>query len=327
MHNFSLNLPVRVGIVGTGYAAKMRAEALNADPRAQLSGVAGHIPERTQEFGNLHQVQVFNAWQELISSNLDLVMVTGVNRDHGAIAQAALQAGKHVVVEYPLALSLVEAETCLNLATANDLLLHVEHIELLGGLHQSFRQILPQIGTPVRARYATVTPTATPPQKWTYSPDLFGFPLVAALSRLHRLVDAFGPVATVQCHNTYRYATNPDYYIACVCEAQLQFQSGLVADILYAKGDIELPAERQLEAEGDCGKVIFDGEDGSLITAAGSSPIAVATRRGLFAQDTQRVLDRLIDGTPLYIEAAQSIYTLKVADAAQRSQGQLISLI
>jgi biliverdin reductase len=328
MSIFSLNSPVRVGIVGTGYAAKMRAETLNVDPRAQLVGVAGHTPERTQEFGNQHQVQVFNAWQELIGSNLDMVVITCVNRDHGVITQAALQAGKHVVVEYPLALTVAEAETCIAIAKRQNLLLHVEHIELLGGLHQALRQALPQIGQLSYARYATVVPTSPPPPKWTFSAELFGFPLAAALSRLHRLVDAFGPVATVQCQNTYRYGANPTYYMACVCEAQLQFQSGLVADVVYAKGDLDGPAERKLEATGDRGKVVFDGEVGRLITAAGSSPIAVATRRGLFAQDTKMVLDRLIDGIPLYIEPEQSLYTLKVAEAAQRSAAtqQLITL-
>ncbi len=328
MSQFFLNSPVRVGIVGTGYAAKMRAETLNADPRAQLVGVAGNTPERTQEFGNLHQVQVFNAWQELINSTLDVVIITCVNRDHGAIAQAALRAGKHVVVEYPLALTVAEAEACIALAASQNLLLHVEHIELLGGLHQTFRQTLPQLGQLSSARYATVVPNPTPPPKWTFSAELFGFPLAAALSRLHRLVDAFGPVATVRCQNTYRYEADPDYYVACVCEAQLQFQSGLVADVVYAKGAIDLPAERNLEAKGDRGKVIFVGEEGTLITAAGSSPIAVATRRGLFAQDTKMVLDRLMDGTPLYITPEQSLYTLKVAEAAQRSAatGQICRL-
>jgi biliverdin reductase len=328
MSKFSLNSPVRVGLVGTGYAAKMRAETLNADERAQLVGVTGHTPEHTQEFGHRHQVQVFNAWQELISSNLDVVAITGVNRDHGAIAHAALQAGKHVIVEYPLALTVAAAEACLAIANRQNLLLHVEHIELLGGLHQAFRQTLPQLGTLTQARYATVVPNPAPPQKWTYSAELFGFPLMAALSRLHRLVDAFGAVATVQCQNTYRYGANPDYYVACMCAAQLQFHSGLVAEVVYAKGEIDRPAERKLEAVGDRGKVVFDGEEGTLITAAGSSPIAVVPRRGLFAQDTQMVLDRLIDGTPLYVTAEQSLSTLKVAAAAQRSAAtqQLVTL-
>ncbi|MFM2313558.1 MAG: hypothetical protein RLZZ04_2834, partial [Cyanobacteriota bacterium] len=36
--------PLRVGIVGTGYAAKKRAEALKSDPRAELLMVSGQNP-------------------------------------------------------------------------------------------------------------------------------------------------------------------------------------------------------------------------------------------------------------------------------------------
>jgi biliverdin reductase len=324
MPNFSLTPPVRVGIVGTGYAAKMRAETINADPRAQLVGVAGNTPERTQEFGNVHQVQVFNAWQELVSSNLDLVMITCVNRDHGAIAQAALQAGKHVVVEYPLALTVAQGESIIALARERDRLIHIEHIELLGGVHQALLASLPLIGAPATARYATVTPTSTVSQKWTYSEALFGFPLAGALSRLHRLTHAFGPVASVNCQNTYHYADDSDqtYYVACICQAQLQFTSGVAAEVVYAKGKLDLPAERILEATGDQGKLVFEGEAGKLITAAGSRDLEVATRRGLFAKDTTMVLDHLISGTPLYIRPEESLYTLKVAET-----GNLIQLL
>ncbi|MFM6005605.1 MAG: Gfo/Idh/MocA family oxidoreductase, partial [Sphaerospermopsis kisseleviana] len=56
MYNFEppLNKIMRVGLVGTGYAAKLRAEALKQDPRTQLVAIAGHTLEKTaalaQEF-------------------------------------------------------------------------------------------------------------------------------------------------------------------------------------------------------------------------------------------------------------------------------------
>ena len=79
-------IPVRVGLVGTGYAAKMRAETVNADPRARLVGVAGHTPEATQEFCHVHQTQSFNAWADLVGNeHIVLVIMSGINRDHAFI--------------------------------------------------------------------------------------------------------------------------------------------------------------------------------------------------------------------------------------------------
>lgn len=313
---------IRVGLVGTGYAAKLRAETINHDDRATLVGVAGHVPDKTAEFAHTHQTQGFNAWQVLVSSDqIDLIIVANINSEHGEIAQAALQAGKHVVVEYPLSIDLQEAERLITLAKTRNRLLHVEHIELLGGVHQAFVQSLPQIGTPFYARYSTITPQNPAPQKWTYSPKLFGFPLVGALSRLHRLVHVFGAVETVSAQNHY-WNQQDDHYASCICTAQLRFKQGLIAEVVYGKGETVWTPERKLEVQGDRGALIFDGDEGAIVTANGVEPIEVGGRRGLFSKDTAAVLDYLIDQTPLYVQAEESLYTLKVATAAQRSAEQ-----
>ena len=80
--------------------------------------------------------------------------------------------------------------------------------------------------------------------------------------------------------------------------------------------------------QGKSGGLIFDGDGGVLINGEGSRLIAVAGRRGIFAKDTTAVLDRLIDGTPLYVTPEASLYTLRVADAARRSAaiGQAVTL-
>ena len=194
------SFPLKVGLVGTGYAAKLRAEAIQADSRSQLVAVVGHDLARTTTFCETYEAEALTSWQALLDHDqIDLVVIATVNRDHGAIAQAALQAGKHVVVEYPLSLDVAEAEALMALAKAQGKLLHVEHIELLGGLHQALVKSLPQIGAVFYARYATINPQRPAPQKWTYQPELFGFPFMGATSRIHRLTDLIGKVATVSC--------------------------------------------------------------------------------------------------------------------------------
>src|SRR4028119_190293 len=184
---FSVNSAIRVGIVGTGFAAKLRAETVQADGRSHLVAVAGHSPDKTAAFcqglggegagsgrragavqadGRSHLVAVaghspdktaafcqgFGAeaavsWRKLVErDDLDLVIVCTVNRDHGAIVLAALENYKHVVVEYPLSLDVSEAERAIELAAQKQKLLHIEHIELLGGLHQAIKKSLPLVG-------------------------------------------------------------------------------------------------------------------------------------------------------------------------------------
>ncbi|MDF5712038.1 MAG: Gfo/Idh/MocA family oxidoreductase [Nostoc sp. S4] len=318
---------VRVGLVGTGYAAKFRAEALLNDRRmreadalaSSLVAVVGHTTEKTQSFAKEYEIEALNSWQQLIErSDIDLVVISTVNRDHGAIARAALMNGKHVIVEYPLSLDVVEAEELIALAKAQQKLLHVEHLELLGGLHQALKQNLAKIGEVFYVRYSTINPQNPAPRKWTYNHQLFGFPLIGALSRIHRLTDLFGKVSTVNCHQRY-WQTESEYYQSCLCTSQLCFTNGLLAQIIYGKGETIWQSERRFEVHGEKGGLIFDGDTGFFIQPGETTPIEVAPRRGLFVKDTIMVLDHLFNGTPLYVTPEESLYTLKVADAAQKA--------
>jgi biliverdin reductase len=310
---------VRVGLVGTGYAAKLRAEALIGDQRTNLVAIAGHHPENTAAFAQKYQTEVLTDWGKLVErEDIDLVVISTINRDHGAIAREALLQGKHVIVEYPLSLDVIEAQELIALAKSQNKLLHVEHIELLGGLHQAVRENLGEVGDIFYVRYSTINPQHPAPRRWTYNHELFGFPLIGALSRLHRLTNLFGKVLSVNCHHRY-WQTEPDYYQTCFCISQLCFENGLLAQVVYGKGETLWEAERKLEVHGEKGGLIFDGDRGVLIKSGGKTPIEVGTRRGLFAKDTNMVLDHLFYGTPLYVTPEESLYVLQVADAIQRA--------
>ena len=320
---------LKVGIVGTGYAAKKRAEALQADNRAELITVTGNTPEKIQEFCQTYNLSPIDSWQQLVSlPELDLIFICTINRDCSKHALAAIAAGKHVVVEYPLALEFKLAAEIIALAATNNKLLHIEHIEIIGGLHQAIKQNLAKIGQVYYARYATISPKHPVPRRWNYHREMYGFPLTAALSRIHRLTNLFGTVDTVACHNRYWDVNDSDYFTACLCNAQLRFSNQIVADITYGKGDVFSHGHRTFEIYGDHGTLLFEGEKGTLIQGKSSSAIDVASRRGLFAKDTALVLDCLLDNKPLYIQPQDSLYALQVADAARQSSetGGIVSL-
>lgn len=311
--------PLRVGIVGTGFVAKLRAEILQQDPRVQVVAIAGKS-DRAIALGQELGLTVCEYWSELVMrSDLDLIVVATVNRDHSAVVAQALRAGKHVIVEYPLALNLAEAQELVQLARQKNLMLHVEHIELLGGVHQAVVQYLSQIGTPVYARYATQNPQRPAPSKWSYIPELFGFPLVGAVSRVHRLTAMFGQVNSVSCQLRYTGASLPHQFTACVCNAQLQFANGLVADVSYSKGESFWKSERSIEIQGSQGAIVFVGDAGRLITEAGEIAIAVDPPRGLFKRDTENVLAHLFTGAALYTNSDSVLQALAVACAAEKA--------
>ncbi|MEG3437445.1 Gfo/Idh/MocA family oxidoreductase [Pannus brasiliensis CCIBt3594] len=323
-----MSSPLKVGIVGTGYAAARRAESLQADERSRPLYVSGHSPESLDRFCRTHDLTGLD-WRSLVTHpDLDLVVIANINRDHGSLVRAALESGKHVIVEYPLTTTPEEGRELIEIAEKQKKLLHVEHIELLGGLHRAQQQHLPEIGTPFHARYATVVPQNPVPRRWTFHRELFGFPSIAALSRIHRLTNLFGSVVSVSCQNRYWDAPEEGYFLACLCEAKLLFSSGLMAGITYGKGEVFHKSDRTFEIHGDRGSLVFDGEEGQLIRGEESRSIEVGSRRGLFTKDTTMVLDYLFDAIPLYVTPRESLYALEVAHACYQSSitGQTVLL-
>jgi biliverdin reductase len=313
-------LPIRVGLIGTGFAAKIRAQTIQAEPRTQLIAVAGRNPDRTGAFADAFTVQAIADWETLVTrSDIDLVIVATSNRGHAAIVRGAILAGKHTIVEYPLALDLQDAAEIVALAAQQGVMLHVEHIELLGGLHQTLRQWLGEIGEVYHARYSTIVTQRPAPEKWTFHRSEFGFPLMGALSRLHRFSDLFGAVKSISCQNQY-WGGEGEYYQTCLCTAQLRFEdSNAIGEVVYGKGEGLWENTRKFEVHGANGALIFNGDEGVLVRADGITPLDLGSRKGLFARDMELVLAHLLDGRPNYVTSAQSLATLRVADAARVS--------
>lgn len=310
---------VRFGLIGTGYAAKVRAQALLADRRSHLTFVSGH--QHTTSFAATHGLQPIERWQQLVRHDeIDAVVVATVSALHGEIVECALEAGKHVVVEYPLSLNLDEARQLVALAQARNLLLHVEHIELLGGLHVAMRSHLSKIGVPSYVSYRTLNPQNPAPMKWTYNRALFGFPFCGALSRVHRLTNLFGRVSSVSCCTRFvSSGIDPNYFRSVLSSARLEFENGVVAELSYGKGEDLWVYRREIEIQGSLGALAFVKNEGRLVTYNGIELIAVAPRKGLFVKDTSAVLDYLTEGEPLYVSAAESVYALTVGDALRRA--------
>lgn len=98
---------MNVGIVGCGLIGTKRAQALAG---AKLVAVADHVVERAHKLASAHTgVEVCDDWHTLIARpDLDIVIVATSNDALAAITLAAVEHGKHVLVEKPAARSAAE---------------------------------------------------------------------------------------------------------------------------------------------------------------------------------------------------------------------------
>src|SRR5258705_1830877 len=101
---------LRAGIIGTGFIGRAHARSARL-AGGLVAGVAASSPERAVAAAEELSVQrAFASAQELIADDdIDVVHVCTPNHLHVPLTLAALQAGKHVVCEKPLALSAADA--------------------------------------------------------------------------------------------------------------------------------------------------------------------------------------------------------------------------
>ncbi len=319
---------VGFGLIGTGYAATRRAEFLAQEPRGRLVAVAGHTWEKVQQLTSTYPAVACTDWQGVIEHpEVDVVIIATVNALHGEIATEALQAGKGVLVEYPLSLDYAQARYLVNFAQQRGLFLHIEHIELLSPIHQVLREFLPQLGQVHTGRSVNLVAQSPAPQKWTYHPDLFGFPFIAGLARVSRLLDLLGTVEKVFCGYQMQ-GLNNGYYRSCHGSAQLFFTQGTLVELTYGKGEHIWENQRYFSLHGTQGGIIFNGDQGEWLTPNQKQPLPLASRQGLFHQDMENVLNHLTQGIPLYTTAANSLEALRVATALRVSaqSGQPVTL-
>src|SRR5262245_37705316 len=112
--------PVRIGVVGCGEvlgAYMALAEELHARGAVDVVAACGRDHQRAFAEDKLRIPRFTTEYRQVVEDpGVDLVLVLTSTRAHAEIAAAALQAGKHVLVEKPMAATLEEASRLVSLA-------------------------------------------------------------------------------------------------------------------------------------------------------------------------------------------------------------------
>ncbi len=167
------------GVVGLGRAGQARIKAIDARPHLSLAGTVGRRPERgTTTLDAL-----------CADPAVDGVVICSENAHHAPAARRVLEAGKHAIVEFPLAGGADEAAELFALARARGRILHTELIGLLTARHRAARDLCrtaPVAGLSVHFTGGSY--------RWVADEIAAGRIGQLAIGRLHALHDLLGPL-------------------------------------------------------------------------------------------------------------------------------------
>eukprot|EP00128_Syssomonas_multiformis_P014501 Colp12_sorted_trinity150504_noHs@15404 len=176
----SIDFKINLVVVGYGMAGQIRVRDAGQIPHFESKGVVS----RRENVGTI-------TFEEALNSNeVDAVAICTENNEHSEQVRAALNAGKHVLVEFPLSLSAKDAKELFDLAESKGLVLHVEHIELLSTYYIAAKEEILKHG---KVKHAAITFNGGNMSRWMARPELSGFPSFSGIARATRLYDLVGP--------------------------------------------------------------------------------------------------------------------------------------
>jgi phthalate 4,5-cis-dihydrodiol dehydrogenase len=137
---------LKLGVAGLGRAFALTAPTLARDPRVEVVAATDPRPEALEKIARDFGAKGFASFQDLLKSSAEAIYIATPHEFHAAQAVAAAAAGKHVLVEKPMALSLKE---CRAMAAAAK----KHRVHLIVGPSHSFdapirktRELIPQFG-------------------------------------------------------------------------------------------------------------------------------------------------------------------------------------
>jgi predicted dehydrogenase len=231
---------LNVGLIGAGHFGRFHALKLAAAKRARLVGLTDPNPERAKAVAWEAGTQVLE-FESLLSA-ADAVIIAAPAELHFNLAAAALAAGKHVLVEKPIAETLEQAAELAAMAAARGLVLQVGHLERFSAAHGAVTQ---RMGKPLYIEAMRIAPFKPRGTDVSVVLDL----MIHDLDLILSLIDE--PIAHVDAVGASVSSPLED-----IANARIKFANGAVATITASR--ISLKTERKMRIFSQSGYLTVD---------------------------------------------------------------------
>jgi len=135
---------IKIAIAGCGSITRFRhAPEYSENPKAEIVGFFDALPSRAQELADQFGGKAYPTYDDLLSDpQVQAVSVCTANLFHAPMSIQALDAGKHVLCEKPMAQTPEEAKAMIQAAEAAGCVLMVGHNQRLTQAHQQAKRLV-----------------------------------------------------------------------------------------------------------------------------------------------------------------------------------------
>jgi len=270
--------PLGVAVAGLGFGEKVHLPALAAAPDLEAVALWHPRQERLDAATAAHGLKGFSDWDALLADPaVDAVIIATPPAPRFDLARRALEAGKHLLLEKPIALHADQARELQRLALARGLSVAVDYEYRAVPLFMQAARLLQAgaVGTPWLVKLDWLMGSRADPQRgWNwYAQADQGGGVIGALGThaMDMLAWLIGPLGTVQALNSVsiKQRPHPDGGLAAVDASDVS----LLQTVAHWQGrqDLPVPAQVSLSSvsrngRGFCLDVV--GSSGSLLLSS-----------------------------------------------------------
>jgi scyllo-inositol 2-dehydrogenase (NADP+) len=335
-----LSDPIKVGLLGFGLGGStFHASLIAREPRLALTAVATSRTAAVRQ--RFPQVATYGSPTEVIADPaVDLVIVATPDTTHGPLARLALEAGKHVVVEKPMAMSAAEGSALVALSRERRRMLTVFHNRRWDGDFMTVHEMVHSQRLGDIRNAALIWDRFRPElaQGWReQSQDPWGALMNLGPHLVDQALLLFGRPDSITGDSAIQrqHARSPDYFAITLhygAGRVLLSASTLVADPRprfalhgtqgsFVKHGID-PQESSLRAGVTYGTPGF-GEDSEqlygVLTLMNSPPERIRTQTGDWRPFYAGVVASIMNGSPPPVDPMDAVAGLELIELARRS--------
>jgi myo-inositol 2-dehydrogenase/D-chiro-inositol 1-dehydrogenase len=311
---------LKVGIIGAGYIGGVHATLLARDERVSVASINDVAVERAELLARSTGANVAHSVDELIGG-VDAVYIATPNTKHTAIALAAIDSGKSVFCEKPMATSIADARAVLDAASRTSAVFQVGHNRRFAPVYAALKEMLAESG-PAHSAHVKMNRGELLNPAWVADPAITGgFLYETTIHMFDMMRFLFGEVSSIDAvGSSHEYPEIDDFSVL------LRFGSGMHA-VLSSSADASwlFPFER---VEVFCHHATIttremesisysEGLDGRHSTRA-MQQLSKEEKWG-YAQEDRAFVDSIIDGAPVAVTAVDGFKSVELVDACYRA--------
>lgn len=311
---------LKIGIVGAGYIGGVHARILARDERVVIAAVHDVAPEPARRLADMCGARIAHSAQEVIES-CDAVYIATPNTKHAELAIAAVQAGKHVFCEKPMATSLPEAQAVLEAAGKSKDVFQVGHNRRFAPVYTALKRLLTESHQPHSAHVKMNRGELLHPEWVGDSKITGGFLYETTIHMFDMMRFLFGEVTMLQAlGSSHEYPETDDFSILLQFAGGMHatFASSADASWLFPYERVEVFCHHSTITTREMESLVYNQAlDGRNIEQS-MHQLAKEEKWG-YLQEDQSFVDSITRGLPPAVTAEDGYKSVELVESCYRS--------